>query len=287
MAAKIAKKAVKKAVKNKAKNRALKAKKTLVKKKSLVHKSRKVSKSKNRNAAKVSAKKRKVTRAAKVGKAKRINKFKQTAKKHTAKGKPKKLKPKKLAPKTTARKVKISVIKKKTNKQGSKVVARVATAKRAPKVEVKKVSSSGKTELTKILPYNIKEGEEYMNAKQLEHFRNILLHWKEQLLKGAENTVHDMQTKSTNFPDLIDRASQEEEFNLELRTRDRERKLLKKIEEALQRIQDSTYGYCDECGAPIGIRRLEARPTATQCIDCKTLAEIRERQIGEVSDREE
>jgi DnaK suppressor protein len=119
-----------------------------------------------------------------------------------------------------------------------------------------------------------------MNDKQLEHFRQILLLWKQQLLEEFERIKHHMQDDAANFPDPLDRAAQEEEFNFELRARDRERKLVKKIEEALDRIDNHEYGYCVECGAEIGIRRLEARPTATQCIDCKTFEEIKEKQIG-------
>lgn|GEM_PF-372128 len=138
-----------------------------------------------------------------------------------------------------------------------------------------------------VKPYEMRKDEDYMNAVQREHFRNILLHWKNQLLCEAENTVHGMKSISANFADPVDRASQEEEFNLELRARDRGRRLLRKIEEALLRIQTNDYGYCVDCGADIGIRRLEARPTATQCIECKTVAEIREKQIGEVSKEKE
>ena len=99
-------------------------------------------------------------------------------------------------------------------------------------------------------------------------------------MQEVDRTVHHMQDEAANFPDPADRASQEEEFSLELRARDRERKLIKKIDETLQLIEDEDYGWCDSCGVEIGIRRLEARPTATLCIDCKTLAEIKEKQIG-------
>jgi DnaK suppressor protein len=129
-------------------------------------------------------------------------------------------------------------------------------------------------------PYVLKEGEEYMSEAQQEHFRAILLNWKSDLMKEVDRTVHHMQDEAANFPDPNDRATQESEFSLELRTRDRERKLIKKIEEALERIESNDYGYCETCGVEIGLRRLEARPTATQCIDCKTLDEIRERQMG-------
>ena len=132
-----------------------------------------------------------------------------------------------------------------------------------------------------VKPYQPKKHEEYMGKKQLEHFRTILLQWKEELMTEVDRTMHHMQDESSNYPDPVDRASQEEEFNLELRARDRERKLLRKIEETLSRINDQDYGYCDDCGAEIGVRRLEARPTANQCIECKTISEIREKQIGD------
>lgn len=132
-----------------------------------------------------------------------------------------------------------------------------------------------------IQPYASRKNEEYMSKKQLAHFREILLQWKEHLMEDVDRTMHYMQDESSNYPDPVDRASQEEEFNLELRARDRERKLLKKIDDTLMRINDQDYGYCDDCGAEIGVRRLEARPTATQCIECKTISEIREKQVGE------
>ena len=131
-----------------------------------------------------------------------------------------------------------------------------------------------------IAPYQPEEGEEYMNPAQEEHFRNILRAWRQELMEEVDRTVHHMQDEAANFPDPNDRASQESEFTMELRTRDRERKLLKKIDEALTAIDEGEYGYCEACGVEIGIRRLEARPTATLCIDCKTLDEIRERQRG-------
>lgn len=131
-----------------------------------------------------------------------------------------------------------------------------------------------------ITPYKEKVNEEYMSEAQREHFRKILNKWRQDLLEEMDRTVHHLQDEAANFPDPNDRATQEEEFSLELRARDRERKLIKKIEEALQRIDENEYGYCESCGVEIGIRRLEARPTATLCIDCKTLDEIREKQLG-------
>jgi len=118
----------------------------------------------------------------------------------------------------------------------------------------------------------------HMNEKQLEHFRGILQAWKDELMQEVDRTVDHMKDDAANFPDPADRASQEEEFSLELRTRDRERKLIKKIDESMNEVDTGEYGYCETCGVDIGIRRLEARPTATQCIDCKSLDEIKEKQ---------
>lgn len=129
-------------------------------------------------------------------------------------------------------------------------------------------------------PYEEKEGEEYMNDAQLNHFEAILRNWKDQLMQEVDRTVHHMKDDAANFPDPNDRATQESEFSLELRTRDRERKLIKKIDESLKAIESGDYGFCETCGIEIGVRRLEARPTATLCIDCKTLDEIREKQVG-------
>ena len=140
--------------------------------------------------------------------------------------------------------------------------------------------SLGPLAIAGVEPYQVKAGEEYMNDQQKVHFRKILGAWRNQLMQEVDRTVDHMKDEAANFPDPSDRASQEEEFSLELRARDRERKLIKKIDETLQLIEDNDYGWCDSCGVEIGIRRLEARPTATLCIDCKTLAEIKEKQIG-------
>jgi DnaK suppressor protein len=133
--------------------------------------------------------------------------------------------------------------------------------------------------LAGVRPYEPKKNEEYMNEAQIEHFRKILKAWHEQITAEAERTKNQMQDDVTNFADPADRATQEEEFSLELRNRDRERKLLKKIELTLHKLSEDDYGYCETCGVEIGLRRLEARPTAELCIDCKTLAEIREKQM--------
>ena len=129
-------------------------------------------------------------------------------------------------------------------------------------------------------PYDEKEGEEYMNDVQKEHFRAILTNWKNELMREVDRTVDHMRDDAANYPDPNDRASQESEFSLELRTRDRERKLLKKINESLSNLDLDEYGYCESCGIEIGVRRLEARPTADLCIDCKSLSEIREKSMS-------
>lgn len=129
-------------------------------------------------------------------------------------------------------------------------------------------------------PYAPTPGEEYMNEQQLAHFRQILLNWKNDLMAEVDRTVRHLQEDANNYADPADRATQEEGFNLELSTRDRERKLLKKINETIEKIDEDDYGFCDACGIEIGIRRLEARPTATLCVDCKTLSELKEKQLG-------
>lgn len=131
-----------------------------------------------------------------------------------------------------------------------------------------------------VAPYKVKKGEEYMSPAQLDHFRAILNGIKANLGADIDRTVHTMQDEATVFADPNDRASQESDVSLELRNRDRERKLIKNIDKMLGRIDAGDYGYCDKCGVEIGLSRLEARPTATLCIDCKTLDEIRERQVA-------
>ena len=129
-------------------------------------------------------------------------------------------------------------------------------------------------------PYKPKAKEEYMNPKQFAHFKKILEEMKRGLSQDIDRTVHTMQDEATIFADPNDRASQESDMSLELRNRDRERKLIKKIDETIARIEAGEYGYCESCGVEIGLKRLEARPTATLCIDCKTLDELREKQVA-------
>lgn len=151
-----------------------------------------------------------------------------------------------------------------------------------PMTKSKSITSAGQTLLSYgVQPYVLESSDEvYMSEPQLAHFRNILNIWKKALLQGGDEAIHELK-ETTEIPaDVSDQATQEETFALKLRTRDRESKLLKKIEEAIELIDNKDYGYCTECGEEIGIRRLEARPTATLCIDCKTLDEVRERQRG-------
>lgn len=128
-------------------------------------------------------------------------------------------------------------------------------------------------------PYQQRKNEPYMSTGQLRHFREILLAWRQQLMEEVDRTVDHMKGGANQFPDPADRATQEEEFSLELRTRDRERKLIRKIDSTVDRLDQGDYGYCETCGVEIGIRRLEARPTASQCVDCKTIDEMKERQL--------
>jgi len=196
---------------------------------------------------------------------------------------------KKAAPKGSVKAASAKVVKKPAAKAAPKAKAAPAKAspKAAPKAKAAKPVARPRprpvdlTNFKNYTPYVMKKGEDYMNDAQQTHFRGILHAWKKELMEEVDRTMHYMQDEAANFPDPNDRASQESDFTLELRARDRERKLIKKIDEALQRIDNHEYGECESCGVEIGIRRLEARPTATLCIDCKTLDEIREKQMGD------
>ncbi len=158
-----------------------------------------------------------------------------------------------------------------------------STSTKTAEKAAKKAQATGQSNGTAIglygiTPYQPAKTEEYMSPEQLAHFKSILLAWKADLMNEVDRTVDYMQDQSAALPDVNDRATQEEEFAIKLRTRDRERKLIYKIEQSIKHIENEDYGYCDTCGIEIGLRRLEARPTASQCIDCKTLSEIKERQ---------
>ena len=194
---------------------------------------------------------------------------------------------KKSAKAKTAAKKKTTAKKKVASNAGGKKAAGTKKAATKKKTAAKKTSTTRRKTTTSqvgpvpgIAPYKEKKGEKYMSEEQVEHFRNILLTWKKELMEEVDRTVHHMQDDAANFPDPNDRATQESEFSMELRARDRERKLIKKIEESMQNLENEEYGYCEACGVEIGVKRLEARPTATLCIDCKILDEIKEKQMG-------
>lgn len=187
---------------------------------------------------------------------------------------------KKVAKKTTKKSViaKKAVSKKTASKKT--VSKKTAVKKKVAKKKTKKINvENGDNLIHGIEPYVEKAREKYMSPKQIEHFRSILLAWKHNLLDEVSKTIHLMQDENINHPDPNDRASQETDMSLELRNRDRERKLLKKIESTITHLDNGDYGWCERCGIEIGIRRLEARPTADLCVDCKTLNEIKERQM--------
>jgi DnaK suppressor protein len=287
------------------------AKKAASKKRKKVSATRRKVPAKNKPASKKAAGKRKVTRKKAVTK-KRVTKTNATKTKKVSKKKvaKKKASKKKVSKKKVSRK-KASAKKVARKKVGKKKVLKKKPAKKKvakkkvskKKVSRKKASKKGSAAGKKaarsqrsrsevltgpihgISPYQPRRGEEYMSDEQLEHFREILSAWKRELMFEVDRTVHHMQDEAANFPDPNDRATQESEFGLELRTRDRERKLLRKIDSALARIDDGSYGYCDETGEEIGLKRLEARPVATLCLEAQERRELAERQFRDRDDR--
>ena len=187
--------------------------------------------------------------------------------------KTKKKMPKKASPKKVS-----------TKKVSTKKVSTKKSAKASKPVAKKKISPKAKATLannkSKIAPYKLRKNEKYMSARMKKHFIAVLLLWKEHLKEEMQKTFDHLKTKGETYADPVDRASQEEEFAFELRTRDRERKLINKIAISIELIKQDEYGWCESCGDEIGIKRLEARPTATHCIDCKTLDEIKEKQLS-------
>ena len=211
---------------------------------------------------------------------------KSTAKKTAAKNTTPKKAPAKKAPAKKAQVKKASVkktaIKKAPAKkaQVKKASVKKTAIKKAPakKAPAKKTIANKRT--TPISSYKGRKGEKYMSAAMKKHFNAVLIEWREHLREEMQKTFNHLKNKGESYADPIDRASQEEEFAFELRTRDRERKLINKIAGSLEQIKHDDYGYCYACGIEIGVKRLEARPTATHCIDCKTLDEIKEKQLG-------
>jgi len=221
---------------------------------------------------------------------KKVTKKKSSRKKVTKKkSSRKKAARKKASPKTVARKkaTKKKVAKKKPAKKASKKhpTARKKAARKAPARRARTRGEVLSGPIHGIEPYKPRRGEDYMSETQLAHFQKILSAWKRELMFEVDRTVHHMQDEAANFPDPNDRATQESEFGLELRTRDRERKLLRKIDSALARIDEGTYGYCEETGEEIGLKRLEARPVATLCLEAQERRELAERQFRDRDDR--
>ena len=298
-------KAAKSSRKKAAKSRPSTRKKTAGKKRKVTKRkvsarktSRKKAAARKKPAAKKSAKKKKAI--AKKSAAKRRASKKRAAKKSASKKKvaKKKVAKKKVTKKKVARKQ--PAARKKVSKK--KAVNRKRTATMTPgrgKTSGKKAvrrklplrrSTATRRDLLSgpihgIEPYIVMRGEEYMSKGQLKHFETILGSWKGELMQEVDRTVHHMQDEAANFPDPNDRATQESEFGLELRTRDRERKLLRKINEALGRIEEGIYGYCEETGEEIGLKRLEARPVATMCVEAQERSEMAERQFRDRDDR--
>jgi DnaK suppressor protein len=291
------------------------AKKAASKKRKKATATRRKVTAKKKPARKKAASKRKVTRKKAVTK-KRASRKKTTKKKASRKKVAKKKASKKKVARKKASKKKVSKKKVSKKKATKKKVAKKKVAKKkvAKKKAAKKTASKKKPSKKKvskkrpavrkkaarprrtrgdvltapihgISPYQPSRGEEYMSDEQLEHFREILNAWKRELMYEVDRTVHHMQDEAANFPDPNDRATQESEFGLELRTRDRERKLLRKIDSALARIDDGSYGYCEETGEEIGLKRLEARPVATLCLEAQERRELAERQFRDRDDR--
>jgi len=270
--------AVKKTVAKKSAAKKTAARKRKVTKKKAASPKKKVSRKK------VSAKKpaaRKVSKK-KVSK-KKVGKKKVSKKKVASK----KVSRKKSASKKTVRKKKAAPKKAASNKKPAArktAVRKKPVTKKAPAPRPRSSANLLSGPIHGISPYKPLRGEEYMSDKQVTHFREILSAWKSELIVEVDRTVHHMQDEAANFPDPNDRATQESEFGLELRTRDRERKLLRKIDSALSRLEDASYGYCDETGEEIGLKRLEARPVATLCVEAQERRELAERQFRDRDD---
>jgi len=273
------------------------AKKTASKKRRGTASTRKKASKKAASRRKTTASKRKPSKktasrkkaASKKAAKKKTSKKKATKKKAARKKTSKKKSAKKKTSKKKASKKKAATRKPSTKKK----ISKKKPAAKKKKAAKKKADGAPRRSRSDILsapihgiePYKPKRGEEYMSQSQLEHFEAILKAWKRELMNEVDRTVHHMQDEAANFPDPSDRATQESEFGLELRTRDRERKLLRKINSALSRIEDGSYGYCEETGEEIGLKRLEARPVATLCLEAQERREMAERQYRDRDDR--
>ena len=260
------------------------SKKTAAKKKSTKKKVAKKKATKNKTAKKKAAKKTSVKKKV----SKKVSKKKASKKKVAGKkASTKKASKKRISNKTVTTTTKKKPASKKINKKVTQKAAPKARSKHTGRLsEVNPLAVSDSDALIHgITPYRPRKDEEYMSDDQLEHFGNILNAWKQELMQEVDRTVHHMQDEASNFPDPNDRATQESEFGLELRTRDRERKLLKKIAQAMARVDDCSYGFCEETGEEIGLQRLEARPVATLCVEAQERREVAERQYSDREDK--
>lgn len=249
-------------------------------KKKAASKKKVVSKKKAPARKKTAAKKKAASRKKTAVKKKAAGKKKSTSRKKVAKKKPASKKKPAARKKTSAKKV---AAKKKPAARKKAPAKKPAARRKSPAAKAKQFGAHGP--IHGFAPYRARRGEDYMSDDMLEHFRQILLAWKRELMEEVDRTVGHMKDEAANFPDPNDRATQESEFSLELRTRDRERKLLRKIDSALQRIEDGTYGFCAETGEEIGLKRLEARPVATLSVEAQERRELAEKQYRDWDDR--
>jgi DnaK suppressor protein len=273
-------KVTKKVAKKKAAKKKAVSKKKVAKK---VAKKKPAAKKKAASKKRPAAKKKAVSKKRPAAKKKVISKKRPAAKKKVISKKRPAAKKKVIGKKRPAAKKK--VISKRRPAAKKKVPVRKASARKVPARRTKPKGNLLSGPIHGIAPYKPRRGEEYMGDKQLKHFRKILGAWKRELMYEVDRTVHHMQDEAANFPDPNDRATQESEFGLELRTRDRERKLLRKIDSALARIDEGMYGFCDETGEEIGLKRLEARPVATLCLEAQERRELAGRQFRDRDDR--
>jgi DnaK suppressor protein len=262
------------------------ARKTVARKKASKKKPARKKASKKKVAKKASKKKASKKKAARKTSKKKVSRKKvarkASKKKAVSKKKPSK---KKVAKKKAAKKTSKKKVSKKKVAGRKRPLARKKVTRKAPARRARSRGDLLSGPIHGIGPYKARRGEDYMSETQLGHFQDILDAWKQELMFEVDRTVHHMQDEAANFPDPNDRATQESEFGLELRTRDRERKLLRKIESALIRIDDGSYGFCDETGEEIGLKRLEARPVATLCLEAQERRELAERQFRDRDDR--
>jgi DnaK suppressor protein len=249
-------------------------------KKKAASKKKVVSKKKAPARKKTAAKKKAASRKKTAVKKKAAGKKKSASRKKVAKKKPASKKKPAARKKTSAKKV---AAKKKPAARKKAPAKKPAARRKSPAAKAKQFGAHGP--IHGFAPYRARRGEDYMSDDMLEHFRQILLAWKRELMEEVDRTVGHMKDEAANFPDPNDRATQESEFSLELRTRDRERKLLRKIDSALQRIEDGTYGFCAETGEEIGLKRLEARPVATLSVEAQERRELAEKQYRDWDDR--